>query len=269
MNKGASIGVFIMVILAGASAISLSSSIWLYTSDELGPAPSLEYHFGEAPCKGCWVIHKGARYDIFDVRIQQTTLVFMTVSRNGVIELNSDILCKTLSTRLVIQMAHFLKTVTSSANNLGNLVNSLEPAIAAATQLAQLGGQWKVARELNEIRLSFGKMEDLASKLVQVLSISEPQADRLLDEHTYEASEKFIISLLSTGLIFSSNRAARLFFFMTTLATAILGVPSAEWFDTFFDRVAEADSTTLMSLISMTFGTSEATRTTKEVATRR
>jgi hypothetical protein len=268
MNKELVIAVSVAVVFMLAYT-QLSFNYLLYSSNELGPPPSLRYHFGETPCNGCWVILKDARYDIFDVRIQQTTLVFMTISRNGIIELNPDVSSKTLSIRLVIQMAHLLKTIKSDANNIGNLVNLLEPAIRTASELARLGGQWKAAGELNEIRLSFAKIEDLASRLVQVLSITEPQADRLLDEHTYEASEKFIVSLLAAGSVFSSNRAARLFFFMTTIASAILRVPSAEWFDTFFDGVAKSDSMTLMSLISGTFGVCEANRTTKEVATRR
>ena len=268
IGRGLGIGFLLIAILAALSVPSMWYNFLLFSSDGLGPPPSLKYQLGETPCKACWVVYQNAKYDIFDVRIQRTTLVFMVVSRNGVTELYPDVLSKALSIRLVMQMAHLLKTVTSNANSVDSLVNFLEPIIRGAIELAWLSRQWKVARELKEIELSFGKIQNLASKLVEVLSISEPQAERLLREHSYEASEKFIVSLLATGLLFSSSKVARLFIFMTTLATVLLAPPSAEWFDMLYENVAIADPTNVMSLISTTFGIHEANRTLSEVAIR-
>jgi len=271
LNRSGNIAIVaaLFVLLISFSMLTIIYYQLRLSSDELGDFPNIRVdQTRERPAKGCWVSYGGTRYDVWDVRDKLSlNLIFSVVLKQGKIVTNNDQFTKAIAIRLSMQMAHIVEKILSGASDVENLAQTIVPMIEAGIEIAKMSGQAKVARELTEFKLDMKRIGKLAEKIATVLELVGPPAAQLLKEHTDARAEEFLQSLLVSSCSFSS-RSVRLVIFTVTSALTLLGASIAEWLDSLYDMLAEANVLVMLSALSFSYGSAEFNKTLEELSRR-
>jgi tetratricopeptide (TPR) repeat protein len=237
----------------------------ILTSGVPGAEPKIQLLLNEGFAHTFRMVIAGSDYSLWDLRDSRTGLLkFMVLvsPSDGRLVLDPDLQSRGFSLRLALQVAHVVKSINDSAKGTEDKAHNIERLVTLAINLAEMTGQYNVARDLRELAASLRGSFQTASSLATA-DRSAGCAGRLIVDLTEENAEAFMASLGAAATV--SQRAAYVYCLIRN-ALLQMGAGPGAWLEDLYDRLQGSRPT--MFVLAATFGKYEASQATMQLARR-
>ena len=258
----------ILIALMLSSLISLHFGLLILSPGDLGNQPNIKIFSGEKLVPATWIKNYVIRYGVWDVRKENgNALVFMVVCspENGTLIKDNEVSARVLAVRLTLEMAKVVQWITKQSENVEQLVDTIGNVIDKAVSIAESTEQWKVARELRNLKFLFSQKAEVVLTLANIVTSSKKPAETLIQERSDQATEHFLTSIASTGIAQSSRATLMVSFVVRALE--LLGISTAEWMNALYDKIIYGQMP-LLEALAQTYGRYETNRMFLQLASR-
>ena len=261
-------GLALVFILLALSLINIQFGFFFHSPGDVGIQPDLEISYTEKLTPATWIENRGSRYGVWDVRKENgNALVFMVVClpENGTLIKDNEVTARVLAVRLTLEMARLVQFIAKQTESADQLVSIIGNVVNNGVWVAELSGQWKVARELRNLGSSFSQKAEVALALANVVASNKRLAEDLIQERSDQEAEHFLASIALTGI--ARSKIATLMMSLVVKALELMGIPTAEWINALYDKITYGQMP-LLEALAQTFGRHETNRMFLQLAAR-
>lgn len=256
-----------IIIILALSIVSTQFGFFFLSSGEVGIQPNVRIFSGEKITPVTWVESRNVRYSVWDVRKETgNALVFsiVCVPMDGTLIKDPETSARVLAVRLTLEMAKVVQWITEQSQNIDQIVSTTGNILGKAISIAEFGGQTKVARELSTLKSLYNQKAEVALAIANAVASSKNAAETLIQERSDVQAEYFLTTIATAGI--AHSRATPIMLFIMG-AIELVGISTAKWIDTFYDRITYGQ-TPLLEALAQTYGRYEINRMFQQIADR-